>query len=1154
MIRPLLDENNKIINPTIVLCNRNKHKIGSIFPINDFEITPDLYGRKECSFSVSKYNNGVLMNNWDKIIDLKLIYMPEYDEYFEIDVDCKETNENVKSITAVSLGVSELSQTMLYDIEINTEDDIKRDNYTIAKVYDKENPSVSILGRILSKAPHYKIDHVDESISSLVRQFSVSDNSIYDFLTNDFSDELNCLVKVKSNRRISVYDLLDYCRDCGNREENMNICSKCNSSNIKKGYGKNTTIKISTNNIASEISNSSDKDSIKNTFRVQGGDDLINAAIRACNPNGTEYINRFSEDTINDMSIELKNALNGYNSLYDSFVEDYHNCMLSIYNTMDKILYLTSEMMPTPTLDGYTSESELALLTKKNLSPISVQDLKYSGISTVNNAVSGVLPIFLHSGFKAEIIESVYTTGDTIWKGRFKVTNTTIVDEDDPNKYAETPMGVYIELEVNDDYTNFIKQKLEKILSKESLIEIQDIENDDDFKEELKKYCKNRLSSFSDAYQSCLEVLAGIGAAEPTHEFYDSIYKVYYNRKVYIDDEILVREQEIKEQEDIQNEQIVIRDDIQSKLNLESYLNNIKDGLYLEYCSYRREDTYKNDNYISDGLSNSELLQKAEELIKVAKKEIYKASETQYSITTTIGNLFSINSFLDIQDDFIPGNWIRIETDETLYKLRLLNYTIRQSEISQLPCELSNVLKISSGISDVESVLSSAKTMATSFESVKHQSKSNEEYSKTVESWVSNGLDTSNVAIKNSDNQTVLYDKHGILCREYDDLEERYSDEQLKIINNIIAITDNNWESVKTALGHYYYKDSITGEQKSAYGLLAETIIGRFILGETLKIINNKGTLSFDDNGLIVTNGTNKLIVNPNEENGKIITLLNGAEEIVSIDNNGNAIISGEINAKSGTFSGNITSTATITGGKIQGSEIATSNFIVTKDGDVKVDGDITCLSELRMSIYGNKYAIIKGNAETEKNALEFRGIDDEMFLKYSGKYSGGEEPEKIFVLKNMECLKNFVCSGTKNRVIDTNSYNKRLQYCYETPTPMFGDVGEGVLDEDGICYVYLDEIFAETIDTDCTYQVFLQKYGSGDCFIEERNSSYFIVKGTPNMHFGWELKAVQKGYDTTRLEEYVTNNYENESPQTDLLFSYLDDLVNDFELEELNE
>lgn len=116
---------------------------------------------------------------------------------------------------------------------------------------------------------------------------------------------------------------------------------------------------------------------------------------------------------------------------------------------------------------------------------------------------------------------------------------------------------------------------------------------------------------------------------------------------------------------------------------------------------------------------------------------------------------------------------------------------------------------------------------------------------------------------------------------------------------------------------------------------------------------------------------------------------------------------------------------------------------------------------------------------------------------------------------------------GTKSRIAKTQNYQKRLQYCYEMPSPMFGDIGNGKTDESGECYVFIDDIFRETIDTDCQYQVFLQKYGQGDLWIEERNSDYFLVEGTPNLSFGWEIKARQLGYDIERLELFEDNKEE---------------------------
>lgn len=109
--------------------------------------------------------------------------------------------------------------------------------------------------------------------------------------------------------------------------------------------------------------------------------------------------------------------------------------------------------------------------------------------------------------------------------------------------------------------------------------------------------------------------------------------------------------------------------------------------------------------------------------------------------------------------------------------------------------------------------------------------------------------------------------------------------------------------------------------------------------------------------------------------------------------------------------------------------------------------------------------------------------------------------------------------TGTKSRIVKTEDYGTRRLYCYEVPTPMFGDVGEGVIGEDGKCYVSIDPVFAETI-ADGQYQVFLQAYGQGDAYVSDRESVWFIVSGTPGLAFGWEIKAKQKEYDQIRLEE----------------------------------
>ena len=123
-------------------------------------------------------------------------------------------------------------------------------------------------------------------------------------------------------------------------------------------------------------------------------------------------------------------------------------------------------------------------------------------------------------------------------------------------------------------------------------------------------------------------------------------------------------------------------------------------------------------------------------------------------------------------------------------------------------------------------------------------------------------------------------------------------------------------------------------------------------------------------------------------------------------------------------------------------------------------------------------------------------------------------------------------CTGSKHRVVRTQDYGERLLCCYETPSPMFGDIGAAQIDETGKCLIFIDEKFAQTVDLEYLYDVFLTKYGPGDCYVSERTASYFIVEGAKNLKFAWEVKTIQRDYENLRLEEHT-----QEKDDTDYIY-----------------
>lgn len=941
-IKIKFDSANKIQTPTFVLATRTGRKLGNI-PAYNISFSDSLNACSELFFKVNKVNNGIEYAHWDKLKDFRLVWCKDWDIWFEIYVEIDSTKGLVKNVSAKSLGEAELSQINLYDIEINTEDDIAREDYKIPTVlYNPEHPEASLLHRIMEKAPHYHIDHVDSSIANIQRTFSFNNTSLYDAL-QDISEEIKCLFIINSgsdskghiDRKISVYDLESYCYDCGNREEFTIACPKCGSKNISSGYGKDTTIFISEQNLADNITYSTDTNSVKNCFKLEAGDDLMTATVRNCNPNGTDYIWHISDDTKEDMSKELVDKLNSYDDLYKYYQNDYvmnlnvsaYNSlvqkyqsynkdlktitspikgypalMTAYYNTIDLSTYLQSGLMPNATLSDTNAVAQAQLLTSANLSPVAVSSVNsLSSPATADSAVLGMAKVIVDSRYQVKINTS--SLSNQLWTGSFTVTNYS--DEED------TATSSIISIAINDNYENFVRQKIKKTLNKEiydgSILGLfeKDISS---FKNELKKYCLNRLTSFYDACEACIGILIDQGIADKdtwsarNPNLYDNLYLPYLEKSKAIAYEKAVRQGEINvilgvhnvdgelTSNGVQTYIEKYKNDIQNKLNFEKYLGN---QLWLEFCSFRREDEYSNSNYISDGLNNAELFNRALEFIQVATKEIYKSAELQHSISTTLKNLLVIKKFSPIVDYFEVGNWIRIKVDDTVYRLRLIEYEVEFENLQNISVEFSDATKVKSSVSEIRGILTQAQTMATSYDSVKRQASQGAESNSVVNDWFTNGLDTTNTKIiGGADNQTQTWDSHGMLFRQYEDITDSYSDTQLKIINSTLAITKDNWETVSTAVGGIYYQDPKTGELKYNYGINANVLVGNLILGNELGIYNKDSSLTFDDNGLLVSNGTNTIEIDPNEND--LISIYKGnketgnAKNIFSVDDNGN--------------------------------------------------------------------------------------------------------------------------------------------------------------------------------------------------------------------------------------------------------------------------
>ena len=948
-----MDTSGNVEDISFVIAKKNGDKLGNITNIDNIVTKHSMKEASEFTFTAHKKIGDNIIRCWNDIKDFKLVWIPEWDMWYEITVEVNEKDENIKNVSGKTLGEAELSQIMLYGIEINTETDIAREDYKIPTTfYNPDHPEASLMDRLLTdKAPHYRVKHIDKSLMNLQRTFTFDDTSIYDAL-QEVSEELDCLFifgcgsdeNGKPERTISVYDLEANCVDCGNRDTFVHKCPKCGSTNIILGYGEYTNVFISRDNLADEITYSVDTDSVKNCMKLEAGDDLMTAAIRSCNPNGTDYIYYFPDETREEMSPELQEKLKSYDTLYEKYQSDYnftindsfvtnYNALVNKYktyeenlkdteiknpivgypklmriyfDTIDMVQLLRNKLMPPVDKPDNNAKSQGEYLMSNLPSSASTTSLENLSVSTADNIMVMLAQSIVKGVFKVTVTNT--TLSNNVWKGKFNLENYS--DKDD------TFTSHFVSISINENYESYVKQRIDSILARsdENYYDIVGLFKQDItvFKSQLKKYCLNTLQIFQKCCQSCIDMMVQQGISSNstssiyginTKVLYENVYIPYYNKMNAIQDEIKVREDELYTVEGKYNNQNqLVQDGIQ--IEIERIITEVQDALnfknyigvdlYKEFSSFIRMDKYSNDNYISDGLNNTDLMKNAIEFITVATKELFKSASLQHSITGTIKNFLRMKEFEPVTNNFKNGNWICVGIDDKVYQLRIIEYEIDFSDTQNISVTFSDVVSTPDGMTDLESILSNSSKMATSYNGVVRQSTINTDFKNKMNEMIAKGLSMTNTKIvSNADNQDITWDEHGLLCREYDDILSDYTDSQLKIINHGIYITDDNWKTARAGIGNFIYYDPKDKTYKESYGVIADTLVSNLILTSEVGIYNEEKSIEMAKDGIIVTTNTmNKNVFTIRKEitddEGNITY-----ERQLYIDDNGNIRLAG---------------------------------------------------------------------------------------------------------------------------------------------------------------------------------------------------------------------------------------------------------------------
>lgn len=293
---------------------------------------------------------------------------------------------------------------------------------------------------------------------------------------------------------------------------------------------------------------------------------------------------------------------------------------------------------------------------------------------------------------------------------------------------------------------------------------------------------------------------------------------------------------------------------ISSRLNILRYMSDTP-ALLRELNCYWIEGDYTNENIaVLEQTTPEEELDLSNELLGSGYIELSKVCQPRFSFSVESVDATKQYEFRAQMRLLELGKIITIEKDEGIwYYPALLEISINLDNSEEFSMAFANALRLDDWgytyadlISDASST---SRQVSANWQDILAYSKERAE----ITSLIKDPLDvTLRASFANMVNQEFTVDKTGILGRKrLSETSEDFEDEQVRLINNLLIFTDDNWETAKTALGKIHYTDE-NGNPVTSYGLIAETIIGSLIMGERLKIINKNSTIELGAEGITV--------------------------------------------------------------------------------------------------------------------------------------------------------------------------------------------------------------------------------------------------------------------------------------------------------------
>lgn len=824
----------------------------------------------QVNFDLPKYVNGIQTPNYSLVNGDKILEIMNVGKF--ILQNPKQTISGIKTIKSCKAYSLEYEFTYkTISLEENT--------------YNFWNPVAqddTILARIMERMPSWKIGSVSIDLVDRYRTFSIHENNLYNFIKQTLQDTYGC-----------IFEFDTFTRTVNVRSVDEIVYKK--------------PIYLSTQNLLHNIEVNEDSESVKTCLNVNGAEGL---SIRDINPIGTNFIYNLDYYlTTDNMSQTLIDKWNAWKLEYNNYKLPYLN--LKAEEQIQTSRLVTEQAK----LDYYTERlsglnSEMGVLQSKKAENISGIDGQISAkqlqinevnsiIATQKALVAQIQPIIVNIISQQTTITSILSFSNYFNDDEFKIIDRFIKQDsiEDSSFYAPD-VNSYNNAGTSNEFTGMTGGITGSVVTK--------IFNNYLQAKELYSVEGGDINLNSSLITVNARIIRGTFERLQNNMFTLSLY-LGRGTMGSVDFEY-------------------------ASLTLTGTATSVSDNCVPDKDAPNAYATGSSVNfyittgfaYFTHNVTQYERYAIQQELFDYGEACLRKTAEPIYDFGVTSSNFLALSSYKIFKDELELGEKIYLELDEDLILTPIVTkITVSYADKKTFNIEFSNTFTISDAEFKLMSLLDQSISMGKTlnYSSNNYNAWINSGAHTTVENYMNSAFDAAKNTIISATNQYQTWDSSGIWLRATDGAGG-YEPEQIKMVNNGIFFTDDNFTSVNMGIGTFY--DANIGK---ITGVVAPSIVGTMIAGQNLIIESEKkdGTTSVfrvDGDGAKLYNATFDIYNNRNTQitlnpySGFAIgsyPLYSGTDYTINtanakfwVDLNGNVHLKGTLEGVDGIFNGTV--------------------------------------------------------------------------------------------------------------------------------------------------------------------------------------------------------------------------------------------------------